>query len=307
MITVYFRRVMMFAKLKLYMDFVVIKHTLFAIPFAYLGAFLASRAVPEFRILFWVGLAFIGARSAAMALNNLADKNIDAKNPRTAARELPSGRIKIYEVWGIILISYSLLFYSAYKLNPLCLALAPVIPLTALIYPYLKRVYPVSHFVLGLNLGYAPVGGWLAVTGSFDIPLHAPEFAMLLLLFAVTFWVAGFDIIYSLQDLDFDKINSLYSIPSVFGVKAALWLSFASHILMLGLLAGLMYVLKLGSVFMVGLVVIALLIWYEHTLVKVNNFSNIPVAFFNVNAAVSLSMLIFTVVDVLVSNGYFLL
>ncbi|MCZ7398201.1 MAG: putative 4-hydroxybenzoate polyprenyltransferase [Candidatus Methanoperedens sp.] len=289
----------MLQKLKLYADFVVLKHSLFAIPFAYLGAFLASRGVPELRILFWVGLAFIGARSAAMALNNLVDRDIDAKNPRTANRELPSGRIKLYEVWGIILISYVLLFYSAYKLNPLCLALSPVILVTSVIYPYLKKFTPVSHFVLGLNLGYAPVGGWLAVTGLFNIPFGAPELAMLLLLFAVTLWVAGFDMIYSLHDLDFDKKEGLYSVPAVFGVKSALGLSFAAHVLMLALLVGLMVVLKLGVVFKVGLVVIAALIWYEHTLVKADNFENIPVAFFNVNAAVSLCMLAFTVGDVL--------
>lgn len=290
---------MMLAKLKLYADFVVLKHSMFAIPFAYLGAFLASRGVPELRILFWVGLAFVGARNAAMALNNLVDKEIDAKNPRTATRELPSGKITLREVWGIIIVSYFLLFFSAYKLNPLCLLLAPIIPVTSIIYPYLKRFLPVSHFVLGLNLGYAPVGGWLAVTGAFNIPFGAPESAMLLLLFAVTLWVAGFDIIYSLLDLDFDKKNKLYSIPSVFGVKSALWLSFAAHVLMLALLVGLMVVLRLGIVSKAGLVVIAALILYEHTLVKADDFENIPVAFFNVNAAVSLSLLVFTVGDVM--------
>ena len=289
----------MFGKLRLYTDFVVLKHTLFAIPFAYLGAFLASRGVPELGILFWVGLAFLGARSAAMALNNLVDKDIDARNPRTAGRELPTGRIKLWEVWGIILVSYFLLFYSSYKLNWLCLLLAPVIPLTSVIYPYLKRFTPVPHFVLGLNLGYAPVGGWLAVRGAIDYPFGAPELAMLLLLLAVTFWVAGFDIIYSLLDLDFDRKNRLYSVPSFFGVKNALLLSFASHVLMLVFLIGLMYVLDLGVIFKAGLVIIAALILYEHTLVKADNFMNIPVAFFNVNAAVSLSMLFFTAADVL--------
>lgn len=293
----------MFRKLKLYSDFVVLKHALFAIPFAYLGAFLASSGLPELRILFWVGLAFIGARSAAMALNNLIDRDIDAKNPRTANRELPSGRITLLEVWGIILLSYFLLFFSAYKLDPLnlmLLKLAPIIPLTSIIYPYLKKFTPVSHFVLGLNLGYAPVGGWLAVTGAFNIPPGAPEIAMLLLLFAVTFWVAGFDMIYSLLDLDFDKRSGLHSIPSVLGVRAALRLSFVAHVLMLALLVGLMVVLRLGVVFKAGLVVIAALILYEHTLVKAGDFKNIPVAFFNVNAAVSVSMLGFTVGDVMV-------
>ncbi len=289
----------MFGKLRLYADFVVLKHTVFAIPFAYLGAFLATRGVPDLRILFWVGLAFLGARSAAMALNNLVDKDIDTRNPRTQDRELPSGRIKLYEVWGIILVSYFLLFYSSYELNWLCLLLAPIIPMTSIIYPYLKRFTPISHFVLGLNLGYAPVGGWLAVRGTIDYPLGATELAMLLLLLAVTFWVAGFDMIYSLLDLDFDKKNKLYSVPSFFGVKNALMLSFLSHILMLVFLVALMYVLELGIIFKAGLAIIAVLIWYEHTLVRADNFMNIPVAFFNVNAAVSLSMLVFTVVDVL--------
>lgn len=290
----------MLAKLKLYSDFVVLKHTLFAIPFAYLGAFLASGGVPALRILLWVGLAFLGARSAAMALNNLVDKDIDARNPRTADRELPSGRMTKREVWGIILVSYFLLFFSSYKLNPLCFMLAPIIPVTSIIYPYLKRFTPVSHFVLGMNLGYAPVGGWLAVMGIINFPFGASELAMLVLLFAVTFWVGGFDIIYSLLDFDFDKKEGLYSVPTVFGVKNALLFSFVSHILMLALLVVLMFVLKLGVVFKAGLVFIAALIWYEHTLVKADNFTNIPVAFFNVNAAVSLSMLFFTILDVLV-------
>jgi 4-hydroxybenzoate polyprenyltransferase len=291
----------MLKKLKLYADFVVLKHTLFAIPFAYLGAFLASKGVPELRVLFWVGLAFLGARSAAMALNNLIDREIDAKNPRTANRELPAGKISLSEVWGLILVSYFFLFYSAYKLNPVCLLLTPIIPVTSIIYPYLKRSLPISHFVLGMNLGYAPVGGWLAVTGIFNFPFGTPEIAMLLLLFAVTFWVAGFDIIYSLQDIDFDIKNKLYSMPTVFGIKKALDVSFLSHVLMLILLVGLMFVMKLGIIFKVGLIVIAALIWYEHTLVKADNFANVPVAFFNVNAAVSLSMLVFTVIDIILS------
>lgn len=295
----------MFKKLKLYADFVMLKHTLFAIPFAYLGAFLASSGVPTTRILFWVGLAFLGARSAAMALNNLIDKDIDAKNPRTANRELPAARISLTEVWAIIIISYFFLFYSAYKLNPLCLLLAPVIPVTSIIYPYLKRCLPISHFVLGLNLGYAPVGGWLAVTGKFNFPSGNNEIAMLILMFAVTLWVAGFDIIYSLMDIDFDLKNKLYSVPAVFGVKTALFVSFLSHVLMLALLVWLMFVLNLGIIFKIGLVVIATLILYEHMLVKADNFSRVQVAFFNVNAAVSLSMLVFTVMDIVFRAAYF--
>lgn len=289
----------MFKKLKIYADFVVLKHTIFAIPFAYLGAFIAEGGIPSIRTLFWIGLAFLGARSAAMALNNVIDREIDAKNPRTADRELPSGKLSLSVAWGLILVSYFLLFFSSYKLNPLCLLLAPIIPVTSIIYPYLKRYLPVSHFVLGLNLGYAPVGGWLAVTGSFNIPFGADEAAMLLLLLAVTFWVAGFDIIYSLQDLDFDLKNSLYSIPAVFGIKKSLVMSYACHVLMLLFLTALMFVIKTGIIFKIGLAVIAVLIWYEHNLVRPDNFSNVPLAFFNVNAAVSLSMLAFTILDIM--------
>ncbi len=289
----------MLAKLKIYSDFVVLKHTLFAIPFAYLGAFLASGGIPELHILLWVGLAFIGARSAAMTLNNLIDRDIDARNPRTVDRELPSGKITLIEAWAIIIVSYFLLFYSSYQLNWLCVLLAPIIPITSIVYPYLKRFSPVSHFILGLNLGYAPVGGWLAVTGTINFPFGAPEFAMLLLLLAVTFWVGGFDIIYSLLDYDFDRKEGLYSVPTFFGVKKALTFSLVSHILMLLLLMGLMFVLNLGIIFKIGLSIITALISYEHTLVKADNFKDIPVAFFNVNAAVSLSMLVFTVADVM--------
>lgn len=290
----------MLEKLKKYADFVVLKHTIFAIPFAYLGAFIGSQGFPDIRILFWIGLAFLGARSAAMAINNLIDRDIDAKNPRTADRALPSGRISLSEVWGIILLSYFFLFFSAYQLNPLCFLLAPIIPLTSIIYPYLKRYLPVSHFILGLNLGYAPVGGWIAVTGVFSFPLGAPEIGMILLLFAVTFWVAGFDIIYSLQDIDFDKKNKLYSMPVVFGIKNALTISFFSHILMLSLLVGLMFVLNLGIIFKIGVGIIALLILYEHIIVKEDDFANVQVAFFNVNAAVSMTLLVFTVLEILI-------
>ena len=234
-----------------------------------------------------------------MALNNLVDKDIDARNPRTADRELPSGRITMNEVRAIIIVSYFLLFFSAYQLNWICFLLAPIIPITSIIYPYLKRFSPVSHFVLGLNLGYAPVGGWLAVAGIINFPFGAPEFAMLLLLLAVTFWVAGFDMIYSLLDYDFDKKEGLFSVPTVFGVKNALLFSLASHILMLALLVGLMFVLKLGIVFKAGLVVIAALIWYEHTLVKADNFTSIPVAFFNVNGIISIGLMIMTIIDVI--------
>jgi len=289
----------MLNKLKLYSDFVVLKHSLFAIPFAYLGAFLAGRGIPELDIMFWVGLAFIGARSAAMALNNLVDREIDARNPRTSGRELPSGRINMKEVWGIIIVSYFLLFYSAYRLNPLCLILAPIIPLTSVIYPYLKRSFPVSHFVLGLNLGYAPVGGWLAVTGAINIPFGASEIAMLLLLLAVTFWVAGFDILYACQDVIFDRQQGLYSCPARFGIAEALVFARRLHTGMIILLLLLVIVSPLKYLYLTGVLLVAIMLGYEHSLVKPHDLSRLNTAFFTLNGAVSLVLMVFTIMELL--------
>jgi len=277
------------------MDFVVIKHTLFALPFAYLGALVAKKGIPELNALFWIGMAFFGARSGAMALNNLIDKNIDANNPRTRMRELPCGKISTKEVWGIIIFSYALLFYSASKLNPLCLKLSPIVVLTSLIYPYLKRFTPITHYVLGLNLAYAPAGGWLAITGSFEF-LGNSELAILSLMFAVIFWVAGFDIIYSIQDVEFDKKHMLYSIPSIFGIKKALSMSFVSHIMMLIFLVAFAFLLRFGIIFYIGLGVILALILYEHSLLK---HVNIQKAFFEVNVMISLSMFVFTLLEIM--------
>jgi 4-hydroxybenzoate polyprenyltransferase len=289
----------LYERLSLYSDFVVVKHSLFAIPFAYLGAFLASGGVPSLRVLFWVGLAFIGARSAAMALNNLADRELDRLNPRTASRALPEGKISLKEVVFLILISYSILFYSAYRLNPLCLFLAPIVPATAFVYPYLKRFTSSSHLVLGLNLGYAPAGGWIAVTGSLNFPPGNQEYAIFILLAAVTLWVAGFDVIYSLQDIDFDRKMKLYSIPVIYGIEGALNISYIFHLIMLGLLTLLLFLLSLGKIYLTGLVLIALLIVYEHKIVSSSNFEKVPIAFFHVNAAVSITLLLFTILDVL--------
>lgn len=282
---------MILNKLKLYMDFIVIKHTVFAIPFAYLGAFLASKGIPSVHVLLWVGLAFIGARSGAMAINNLIDKEIDLKNPRTKNRALPSGLIKVKEVIFLIIVSYFMLFYSAYKLNYTCLLLAPLVPITSFIYPYLKRFTYLSHLVLGLNLGYAPAGGWIAVTDSID-PI------IFILTAAVTLWVAGFDIIYSLQDIDIDLAMNLKSIPSVFGIENALKISKTFHILMLALLFAFFMAMKLGIVFLFGLFIISILVMYEHKIVARKTYKDIQIAFFNVNAMISMSMFIFTVLDV---------
>ncbi len=288
----------------LYADFVVLKHTVFAIPFAYLGALLASilslKSLPALNILFWVGLAFFGARSGAMAINNLVDLDIDRKNPRTANRPLPAGLIHKSEVYMIIAVSYAVLFASAYMLNELCLALSPLVLITSVIYPYLKRFSWASHLILGLNLGYAPIGGWIAVTGTLHLPPTIHELGVFALALAVVFWVAGFDVIYSLLDVEFDRRHGLHSIPASLGVERALQISAIFHALMFLLLIASHLLFGLGDLFAVGLFVIGALLIYEHWIVAGVDPERIGVAFLRVNACVSTSLLVFIVADLII-------
>jgi 4-hydroxybenzoate polyprenyltransferase len=294
----------MLYRFRLYCDFVVLKHSVFAIPFAYLGAFLASMLslsrLPTVEVLLWVGLAFFGARSGAMALNNLVDVDIDRKNPRTSNRPYPSGLISTWEVYGIIAVSYIVFFVSAYELNELCFKLSPIVPLTSLVYPYVKRFSSLSHLVLGLNLGYAPLGGWIAVTGVLHFPPSSFELGIFALLVAVMLWVAGFDVIYALLDLEFDRRFHLHSIPARFGLRRALAISSFMHLAMFLCLYGFYRLLGLGKVFLAGLLVIGALLIYEHRILRSGRLEKLQVAFLNVNAAVSASLLLFAVVDVLV-------
>ncbi|NMG82773.1 MAG: 4-hydroxybenzoate octaprenyltransferase [Methanosarcinales archaeon] len=294
-------------KLALYCDFVVLKHTVFAIPFAYLGVVLASilllDELPGLRVLFLVTTAFFGARSGAMSLNNLVDADIDKKNKRTAMRPLPAGLISKREVYSIIAISYLVFFLSASMLNELCLLLSPIIPVTSFVYPYVKRFSSIAHLVLGLNLGYAPLGGWIAVTGILHFPPTNFDLGMFVLVVAVIFWVAGFDVIYSLSDVEFDRKFALHSIPACFGTDAALKLSSLFHVLMYLSLVLFYRLLELGSIFLVGLLIIGALIIYEHHIIKSDNLDKMGVAFLKVNAAVSISLLLFAVIDVLSSHA----
>lgn len=295
---------MVFGRFGLYADFVVLKHTVFAIPFAYLGAFLASMlslgGVPTVYILFWVGLAFFGARSGAMAINNLVDLDIDRKNPRTATRPLAVGLIQEREVYGIIAVSYAVFFASAYMLNELCLILSPLVLVTSFVYPYLKRFSWASHVILGLNLGYAPIGGWIAVTGVLHLPPTTYELGVFALVLAVVFWVAGFDVIYSLLDVEFDRRLGLHSIPACLGVERALVVSASFHCLMFLLLIVSYLLFGLGNVFALGLVVIGILLVYEHLIVDAVDPETIGLAFLRVNAGVSISLLVFIVADLVI-------
>jgi len=276
-------------KLKEYLDFVKIEHTLFALPFAYLGAFLAKGGLFSLRLFILIALAFTGMRTVAMTLNRIIDREIDALNPRTANRHLPSGRMSLREAYAILIVALIVYFTSAYLINKTAFLLSPIPVVTSYVYPYLKRFTCLCHFFLGLNLAFAPLGGWVAVKDSVNF-----DTTILLIAMAVVFWVAGFDIIYSLQDLEFDRKYRLHSIGAHFGVKTALTVSKLSHVIFYVLIF--IALIKLDSKALLGLIVIGLLLIYEHVIVNPSDSKAIQVAFFKVNAVISSLLLITTLV-----------
>ncbi|MBU2559317.1 putative 4-hydroxybenzoate polyprenyltransferase [archaeon] len=280
------------SKIKILLEMIKIEHTVFAMPFLYSGAILAAGGIPSFHILTWITIGIISARTAAMGLNRLIDRDIDAKNPRTSNRALPAGLVSIGEVRALVGVSLVVLLIAAVMLNWLCIALYPFAVALFVVYPYLKRYTWLSHIVLGMTLGVAPLGAWAAVTGSLAI-------VPVLLFLAVTFWVAGFDIIYAYQDLEFDKSFGLHSIPKRFGMQGGLLMSSMFHGLMIILLLITMPLANLGMVFMAGVAVIAALLAYEHRIVKPDNLEKVGVAFFNINAVISVSFFVFIATDVL--------
>lgn len=283
---------MVFKKIKIFLEMIKFEHTVFALPFAYLGALLTEKRIPNMHDLFWITLAMVGARTAAMSLNRIIDRHIDARNPRTAGRALPRGLLSVAEVWVYVFLSFLLLLYSSYQLSPLAFRLFPVAVLVLLVYSYTKRFSWSCHLFLGAALGLAPLGSWIAIAGRFDV-------APVLLALGVLFWVAGFDIIYACEDYDFDLREGLYSIPARFGIKKALYISTAFHIAapLFFLVAGL--ILKLGILYMVGLMVSVLILFYEHTLVRPDDLSRAGIAFYNLNGILSIVMFVFTFLDVL--------
>jgi 4-hydroxybenzoate polyprenyltransferase len=250
----------------------------------------ATLAAPEGGLapmtLAWIVVAMVGARSAAMGFNRLADHAIDARNPRTAARELPAGAMSRGEVWLFVIVSAAALVLAAWRLNPLCLALSPVALFVIFGYSYTKRFTALSHAVLGLALAIAPVGAWIAVRGRFDLP-------PVLLGFAVLAWVAGFDIIYACQDVDFDRGAGLNSIPARLGVGGALRVSRALHVAAVLLLASLPAVTALHVVYLAGVVLVAVMLAYEHSLVREGDLSRVDAAFFTVNGWIGVLYLAF--------------
>lgn len=266
------------------------EHTVFALPFAFLGAFLAARGLPQWPESFWILWAMVGARSAAMAFNRLADRVHDGLNPRTAGRALPSGLLSGRFVLLFVLAASFLFLFSAWMLNPLAFRLSPLALAIVFFYSYTKRFTSLSHLALGFSLAMAPVGGWVAVRGDL-------EAAPLYLAAAVMLWVAGFDIIYACQDIDFDRKMGLYSLPGRLGIRKALWISAGFHILMVVVLFYAFLVFRLSLLSLAGLALVAGALVYEHRLVKADDLRHVNAAFFTVNGLISLLLFGFVGLD----------
>jgi 4-hydroxybenzoate polyprenyltransferase len=274
------------------------EHTLFALPFAFLGMLLAAQGLPSWRTIGWIVVAMVGARSAAMGFNRLVDRHFDAKNPRTATRALPAGLLTPAFVAAFVAAAAALLVLAAWRLNPLAFALSPVALLVVFLYSYTKRFTALCHLVLGLALAGAPLGAWIAVRG--DVAA-----APLVLAGAVLLWVAGFDVLYGLQDVDFDRGAGLHSIPARLGVRGALWASALFHLGTLALLALLsrVYGPGLGTAYWIGVAGCAALLSWQHWVVRPTDLSRLNAAFFTANGVLAVWLFATTAVDVLARRG----
>jgi 4-hydroxybenzoate polyprenyltransferase len=263
------------------LEMIKIEHTLFALPFAFLGAVLAARGIPTTWQILWITVAMVGARSTAMAFNRIADKSYDARNPRTKMRAIPAGALSVGFVWGFTLIAAAIFFVAAAMLNRLTLILSSIALASVVLYSYTKRWTLLSHLILGWCLAIAPTGAWIAVRGAIDSPTP------LLLSLVVMLWTAGFDVLYACQDYDFDRREGLYSIPARFGIARSLWISRMLHAGAFAALVALYFTTNLGILALVGLIATGALLIYQHTLVRANDLSRLNAAFFTTNAFVS--------------------
>jgi len=283
-------------KLTALLEMIKFSHTVFAFPFALMGAVLASLnsgTSPTFGQVFWICMAMVGARTGAMGLNRIIDAEIDAGNPRTASRHLPAGKVTISEAWFLVVGAFALLLFAAWMLNPLCLWLSPVAIFFLVTYSYCKRFTSMAHVILGLCLAAAPIGAWIALRGDIGWPV-------IVLGLAVLFWVAGFDIFYALQDYEYDRQKQLFSIPSRYGVKRSFLIARVFHMTMVVLLLLLLFSNGLGMIYLFGVLVVAGLLVYEHMLVCPEDLSRLDAAFFNMNGYISVTIFFFTLVDALV-------
>ena len=282
----------MLEKIKIILEMIKFEHTIFALPFAFTGALMAARGVPPWSTILWITVAMVGARSAAMGFNRWADRDFDAKNPRTITRALPKGLVSPAQVILFTVVSSVLLVYAAYRLNTLSFVLSPLALAIVFFYSYTKRFTFLSHAFLGLAISLAPIGAWIAVTGRLEAPA-------LVLGAAVLFWLLGFDVLYALQDMDFDRKSGLHSIPQRFGIGRSLWIARVSHAVTMAALFWLYALLSLGWSFLAGVIIALCLIIYEHTLVKEYDLSKLNMAFFNMNGYLSVTIFVFTLLDVL--------
>ena len=281
--------------LRVTLEMIKWEHSVFVLPFALCGAILAANGLPSAHALAWIIVAMVTARSAAMAFNRLADASIDAANPRTRTRALPTGTLSPAFVATFVVVSCALFVVAASQLNRLSFVLSPIALAMVLLYSYTKRFTRWSHLVLGFAMGIAPSAAWIAVRGSLD-----PR--ILLLTAAVTFWGGGFDVLYACQDYEFDRETGLHSIPRYFGIGKSLWIARAFHILMLLLLISLVGAFGLGKLAIAGVVAVGLLLAYEHSLVSDHDLSKLNAAFFTMNGVISVVFFIFLAADRLIGS-----
>lgn len=283
----------MFRQAVMYLRMIKFSHSIFALPFAFTSALLAAGGIPGYDEIIWIAVAMVGARSGAMGLNRIIDRKIDIQNPRTMAREVAAGKIGVKAAMAFSIISLGLMVYAAWRLNPLCLALSPVAIFFLALYSYTKRFTWAAHFFLGIAISGAPVGAWIAVTGTFDAQVMA-------IALAVVCWLAGFDILYALQDTNFDRTHGLYSIPARFGVRKSIAISRALHVLSWLLLIATGAMFSMQSFYWAGMVIVGGLFIYEHRLVRHDDLSKLNMAFFNMNGYISVTVFVFTLLDYMV-------
>jgi 4-hydroxybenzoate polyprenyltransferase len=282
-------------KLKIILEMIKFEHTIFALPFAYLGMILGNQieegSWPTGWEILWTTVAMVGARSAAMTLNRVIDRRIDAKNPRTAGRAIPAGLISALEAWIFILVSFTLLFVAAVQLNPLAVKLLPLAVFVLVFYSYTKRFTWMCHLILGIAIGLAPMGGWVAATGNLSG-------TAVLLFITVAFWTAGFDVIYATQDLDYDRKEGLHSIPVRFGLAGSLWIARGFHFLTSICLLLLYLFTPLNWIFGVGVILALLILIYEHSIISPRDMSRLDTAFFTMNGILSMVIFTFATIDI---------
>ncbi|MDF2587098.1 MAG: 4-hydroxybenzoate polyprenyltransferase [Anaerocolumna sp.] len=281
---------MVLTKLKKYGEMVMFSHTLFSLPFGLIAMLWAANGIPDLKIFFWILVALFGARNGANAFNRIADRFIDKKNERTKDRHLATGEIKLFEAYGVTIVCFLLMAFAAYMLNLTCLILLPFAIGIFVVYSYSKRFTWICHFILGTACGGAPVGAWIAVTGGIN-------FITLLLGATVCFWVAGFDILYATQDIEFDRKEGLYSVPARFGLKNALWIARASHVMCILCLIAIAVIMPRGIFFVIGIIAIILLLCIEHYNVIPENKNKMIFASYHMNQVVSVVFFIFAMLD----------